>query len=41
MQNNLERAKELKWQYVALEENYLISYPASKICWSDFEPRYR
>ena len=41
MQNNLKDLPKLKWQYVALEDNYLISYPASKICWSTFKPRHR
>ncbi len=41
VKNNLEYAKELKWQYVALEQNYVINFPAARICWSDYEPRLR
>ena len=41
MRDNLKELPKLRWQYVALEDNYLISYPASKICWSTFKPRHR
>ena len=41
MKQNLETIPQLKWQYIALEQNYVINYPAAKICWPDYEPRLR
>ena len=36
-----QKHPELKWLFVASEENYLISYPAAKVCWPKFVPRVR
>ena len=41
MRNNLDSIPELKWQYIGLEQNYVINYPAAEICWPDYEPRLR
>ena len=41
MQNNLDRISGLKWQYIALEQNYVINYPAADICWPNYVPRRR
>ena len=41
MRSNLRALPGLKWQYIALEQNYVINYPAAKICWPDYEPRLR
>ena len=41
MENNAVNIPELKWQYIAFEQNYVISYPATRINWPNYNPRLR
>lgn len=41
VKDNLRAVPEMKWQYIAWEFDYVINFPAAKICWPNYEPRLR